>query len=312
MMNIIGHRKLWYTISTIAILPGLLSLIFFGLKLGIDFQGGSEEVVQGSINQPAVIALADKQGFKDVTIVSAGSDRWEVRFLDPTPDAQHEAHHQAFKTQLASQGLTELSFNAVGPSVSKTIAENALWALALASIAIVAYIAFAFRNVPPPVSSWSFGLAAIAALLHDAFFVLGIFSILGHFWGVEVDSLFVTAILTVIGFSVHDTIVVFDRIRENLRRYGSKLPFEDTVNLSLNETLVRSLGTSLTVLFTLLALYLFGGTTIRTFILALLIGIASGTYSSIFNASPLLVTWQLHKRKKAARLKANHPQKTAR
>ena len=305
MMNIIGRRKLWYTISTIAIVPGLLSLIFFGLKLGIDFKGGSQELVQGTtINQTVVTNLAKHEGFEDVSIVTDGVNRWEISFFDPAPAAQQEAHHQAFKTELATQGLAELSFNNVGPSVSQTLIENALLALALASAAIVIYIAFAFRNVPPPASSWNFGLAAIAALLHDAFFVLGIFSILGHFWGVEVDSLFVTAILTVIGFSVHDTIVVFDRIRENLRRYGSRMPFEDTVNLSLNETMVRSLGTSLTVLFTLLALYLFGGTTIRTFILALLIGIASGTYSSIFNASPLLVSWQLHKRKKLARQKA--------
>ena len=146
---------------------------------------------------------------------------------------------------------------------------------------------------------------AVAALLHDAFFVLGIFSILGHFFQVEIDSLFVTAILTVIGFSVHDTIVVFDRIRENLRRYGSRISFEETVNLSLNETLARSLNTSLTVLFTLLALYLFGGTTIRTFILALLIGIFSGTYSSIFNASPLLVTWQNYQSGRRGQTKAS-------
>ena len=291
-MNLIGKRKIWYTISILAIVPGIISLSVWHLRLGIDFQGGSVSEVQGNV-QPAVITqLANQEGFKDVTVVGVGNGRSDIRFRDPAPDAQKESHHQAFKAALAAHGMQEVSFDSIGPSVSKDITKNAILALVAASLAIVAYIAFAFRNVPPPVSSWSFGLMAIAALLHDAFFVLGIFSILGHFFQVEVDALFVTAILTVIGFSVHDTIVVFDRIRENLRRYGSRITFEETVNLSLNETMARSLNTSLTVLFTLLALYLFGGTTIRTFILALLIGIASGTYSSIFNASPLLVTWQ--------------------
>jgi preprotein translocase subunit SecF len=161
-------------------------------------------------------------------------------------------------------------------------------------------VAWAFRNTPPPVSPWGFGIMAIVALLHDALFVLGVFSLLGHFLGVEVDALFVTAILTVIGFSVHDTIVVFDRIRENLRR--DKGSFETIVNNSILETVARSINTSLTVLLTLLALFLFGGQSIRLFVLALLIGIASGTYSSIFNASPLLVTlhnWRLKRIQKA-------------
>lgn len=302
-MNLIGKRKIWYAISIIAIVPGIISLALWGLRLGIDFSGGSVSEVQGNV-QPAVITqLANQEGFKDVSVVGVGNGRSDIRFRDPSADAQHEAHHQAFKTALAAHGMQEVSFDSIGPSVSKDITKNAILALIAASLAIVAYIAFAFRNVPPPVSSWSFGIMAVAALLHDAFFVLGIFSILGHFFQVEIDSLFVTAILTVIGFSVHDTIVVFDRIRENLRRYGSRISFEETVNLSLNETLARSLNTSLTVLFTLLALYLFGGTTIRTFILALLIGIASGTYSSIFNASPLLVTLQNYQARRKVQAK---------
>jgi preprotein translocase subunit SecF len=300
-LNLIGKRKIWYAISIVAILPGLVSLLLWGLRLGIDFSGGSVSEVQGNVQPTVITQLANQQGFKDVTVVGVGGGRSDIRFRDPAPDAQKETHHQAFKSGLSAHGMQEVSFDVIGPSVSRDITKNAILALVVVSLAIVAYIAFAFRNVPPPVSSWSFGLMAIAALLHDSFFVLGIFSILGHFFQVEVDALFVTAILTVIGFSVHDTIVVFDRIRENLRRYGSRLPFEETVNLSLNETLARSLNTSLTVLFTLLALYLFGGTTIRTFILALLIGIASGTYSSIFNASPLLVTWQNYKAKRGAK-----------
>jgi preprotein translocase subunit SecF len=288
-VNLIGKRRWWYTISLIMIVPGVISLLLYGLRLGIDFNSGQLSMVRGDVTQSRVDKAAAGLGFKDVQLVPAGENQTQIRFRDPAPQAEHEVNHQKFKAALASQGISELSFDSVGPTVSSTIAANAIASLVVVSLAIVLYIAFAFRNAPPPISPWSFGIMAIAALLHDALFVLGIFSLLGHFLGVEVDALFVTAILTVIGFSVHDTIVVFDRIRENLRR--EKGSFESIVNTSILETIARSINTSLTVLLTLLALYLFGGQSIRLFVLALLIGIASGTYSSIFNASPLLVTW---------------------
>lgn len=287
-MNLIGKRKIWYSISLIMIVPGLISLILFGLKLGIDFTAGELLLARGNVTIQKVDTAAAGLGLRDISLVPSGSDT-QIRYRDPSPVGQHENHHQALKTKLAAEGVTELSFDSIGPSVSSSIVQNAVTSLVVVSIAIVLYIAFAFRNAPQPVSPWSFGFMAIVALLHDAFFVLGVFSLLGHFFGVEIDSLFVTAVLTVIGFSVHDTIVVFDRIRENLRR--DKGTFEQVVNNSILETVARSVNTSLTVLLTLLALLLFGGETIRLFILALLIGIASGTYSSIFNASPLLVTW---------------------
>ena len=163
-------------------------------------------------------------------------------------------------------------------------------------LAIVLYVTWAFRKVPKPASGISFGVCTIIALVHDVIVVVGAFAILGHFFGIEVDSLFITALLTVLGFSVHDTIVVFDRIRENLRKYDYS--FEEIVNHSVLQTFARSLNTSLTVLFVLLALLLFGGSPIKSFILALLIGVISGTYSSIFNAAPLLVVWQNLKKKK--------------
>ena len=294
-MNIIGQRKWWYAISLILIVPGVISLCVWGLRLGIDFKGGTEDTVSGVVNEAKVLQFATQDGFNDVTFVSAGGGDTIVRFLDPTPDAQHEAHHQTFKQQIGTIGLKEQSFSSIGPSVSSDIARNAILSLLAASVAIVLFVAFAFRNAPRPVSPMSFGVMAIAALLHDSLFVLGIFSLLGHFAGVEIDALFVTAILTVIGFSVHDTIVVFDRIRENLRR--ERGDFETIVNHSILETLARSINTSLTVLLTLLALYLFGGASIHLFVLALLLGIASGTYSSIFNASPLLVSWHNYKLK---------------
>jgi preprotein translocase subunit SecF len=300
-VNLIGKRKIWYSISLIIIVPGLISLVLFGLKLGIDFTSGELLTARGNVTVEQATTAASGLGFQDIEVVSGGANSTEIHYRDPAPEGQHEADHQKFKTALDNQGISELAFDSVGPTVSGTIATNAVASLLLVSLAIVLYVAFAFRNAPPPVSPWSFGFMAIIALLHDAFFVLGVFSLLGHFFGVEIDSLFVTAILTVIGFSVHDTIVVFDRIRENLRR--EKGSFETIVNNSILETIARSINTSLTVLLTLLALFLFGGASIHLFVLALLIGIASGTYSSIFNASPLLVTWHNYRLKKTEKLR---------
>lgn len=179
----------------------------------------------------------------------------------------------------------------VGPVIGQELEKKALLAVLVASVVIVLYIAYSFRKVPKPTSSWRFGVAAIVALVHDILMVVGVFAILGHFMGVEIDTLFVTALLTVIGFSVHDTIVVFDRIRENLLKNINK-KFTEIANLAVVQTLGRSLNTSLTVIFVLLALLLFGGETIKWFVVALLVGIISGTYSSIFNATALLTLWE--------------------
>ena len=288
MMDIVGKRKLWFLISILMIVPGVLALIFWGLKPGIDFTGGQEMEVAGSLNQSEVAAIVNSVGVKDVTVTTSGNDKLLIRYSDEGVGDSQEVHKKIVDTLAASQ-ITETSFSSVGPSISKDITRNAGIAVALASLAIIVYIAFAFRNTPPPVSPWSFGFMAIVAVLHDALLVIGLFAILGHFLGIQVDALFVTAVLTVIGFSVHDTIVVFDRIRENLRRYNK--PFERIVNDSILETFARSLNTSITVILVLLAFFMFGGATIRYFVLALLVGILSGTYSSIFNASPLLVVY---------------------
>jgi preprotein translocase subunit SecF len=297
-MNIIGHRRIWYAISLIAIVPGIISLIAFRLQLGIDFKGGSVLTVQGRPSAGRVQEAAQGLGFKDISQATVGGAQQAIRYRDDKTGTAAEASHQTFRSKLEKAGFTEVSYDTVGGSVSRDITTNAFLSILVAALAIVLYIAYAFRNMPPPVSSWAFGLAAIAALLHDALFVLGVFSILGKVAGVEIDALFVTAVLTVIGFSVHDTIVVFDRIRENLRR--QKGSFESIVNASILETLARSLNTSLTVVLTLLALFLFGGQSIKVFVLALLIGIISGTYSSIFNASPLLVSYHHYRVKKLA------------
>lgn len=206
-----------------------------------------------------------------------------------------------FVTELSKKfkDAKETQFETIGPAIGEETTANAIKAVIFASILIILYITWSFRSVPKPASSLRFGVCAIIALIHDILVVVGIFAILGRFFSVEVDSLFVTALLTVIGFSVHDTIVVFDRIRENLKRMAG-VPFSQIVNESILQTLDRSLNTSLTVILVLFALLLFGGETIRWFVVALLIGIISGTYSSIFNASPLLVLWHelAEKRKK--------------
>lgn len=297
-MNIIAKRRLWYAISLIIIIPGTISLFTNGLKLGIDFRGGQLLEVQGEVSAEVVRPMTDALELKDVTVISSSGNTL-IRYRSEGDAKQTQEARTDLSSELEQEGHKEVRYETVGPSVSEDITRKALISIVLVSAAIVLYIAFAFRNVPPPMNSWNFGVTAIIAMLHDAFLLLGVFSLLGVFFGVEIDALFVTALLTVIGFSVHDTIVVFDRIRENLRRERDS--FETIVNNSILETLARSLNTSLTVLLTLLALYLFGGESIKMFVLALLIGIASGTYSSIFNASPMLVTWHRFKQGRAAK-----------
>lgn len=306
MINIIGKRKLWFLISFILVVPGTIALIIWGLKPGIDFTGGQEMEVSGKTTQGELREIVAKSGVQEISVTTSGESNLLVRYTDKEV-GETEQIHQNIKTLIQQAGLSEVSFSSVGPAVSRDITRNALLGIGLASIAILLYISFAFRNTPPPVTSWSFGGTAIFAMLHDALFVLGVFAILGHFYGVQVDALFVTALLTVIGFSVHDTIVVYDRIRENLRRLNK--PFEEVANISINETLARSLNTSITVIIVLLAFYLFGGESIRNFVLALLIGIIAGTYSSIFFATPSLVVYNNWKLKRANNVKPSNKAK---
>ena len=290
MLNIIKHYKFWFTVSGIILLLGVISLSVFHLRLGIDFRGGASIQISAP-NRPyvnKVNQVLSKEGIGNFVVQQTGSNGV---IIETAPIDQNK-HDQIISDLKASVGnFTEDSYTAIGPTIGSQLKTQAIYQLLLVSLGIILYIAYAFRKVTRPITSWKFGWAAIIALLHDLFVVIGIFSILGHFFGIEIDSMFVTAILTVLGFSVHDTIVVFDRIRENLRVESGK-PIEDIVNHSINQTLVRSLNTSLTVLFVLFSMLLFGGTTIRYFVLALFIGIISGTYSSIFIASPLLVIWQ--------------------
>lgn len=288
-MNLIKHKKLYFLISGIVIIPGLISLILFGLRPSIDFTGGSRFEIEFEEKKDTsdIEAALKKENAPVVSVRSKEENIYIVRTETLTQKQKGEISGVIKKIYPNS---SELSFETVGATIGRETTMNALYAVLIASGAILLYIAFAFRHVSKPVSSWKFGLCAIAALIHDVLVVVGVFSILGYFLHVEVDSLFITALLTVMGFSVHDTIVVFDRIRENLKKHTS-VSFEVNVNNSILETLNRSINTSITVVLVLFMLLLFGGESIRWFVAALLIGMVAGTYSSIFNASQLLVVW---------------------
>lgn len=291
-MDFVGKRFWFFIISLLVIAPGVVFLISTpGLKPGIDFTGGSSMTLQfpegSSLDQQDLRDVLAGDGYTESTVQNMGGDSFFIR----TKELDEEAKDNLVETITSSlspdsQNLLQ-SFDLVSPVVAQETVLNALWAVLAAAIGIFFYIWWAFRNVPSP---FRYGLAAIVALLHDTIIVVGIFSILGALFEIEVNTMFLIALLTVIGYSVNDTIVVFDKIRENVLIYSNR-PFTEVVNLSISETIGRSINTSFTLLVTLLALILFGGSTIREFLLVLLIGVVAGTYSSIAIASQVLVTW---------------------
>ncbi|MFQ5886467.1 MAG: protein translocase subunit SecF [Anaerolineae bacterium] len=288
MLDIIGKRYWYFLISALVLIPGVVFLALFGLPLSIDFTGGAlleVEFARAQVGPAQVKEVFAEHGYSDTMVQTSGEGVFLIRTKNIDP-----ATKTAIEADLEERvgDLTELRFESVGPAVGEEVQRRALYAVGLAAIAILFYISWAFRHVPNPVR---FGTCTIIALIHDVFVVVGVAAILGRLRGWEMDALFLTALLTVIGFSVHDSIVVFDRIRENVKRRAGE-PIESVVNHSIIQTLDRSINTQLTVVFTLTALLLFGGVTIRGFVFTLLIGIISGTYSSIFNASPLLVEWE--------------------
>ncbi|MFA4936741.1 MAG: protein translocase subunit SecF [Patescibacteria group bacterium] len=290
MISFIKHRYISYNFSLTLIIISIVSLSLWGLKLGIDFTGGSLLQVEFPSGRPSNQELQEvlsPLNFGNLLIQPSGDSDVMVRLRDLNED-EHQQLLASLKAKYSD--ISEKRFESVGPTLGAELWRKALWAIGVALFFIIIYIAWAFRKVTRPVASWKYGLTAVIALAHNTVITVGIFSVLGHFWGVEVDSLFVSALLTLLGFSVHDTIVVYDRTRENIFRHSVE-SFADTVNKSLNDTLVRSINTGLATLLVLAALYFFGGESIHFFALALIIGIAIGTYSSIFVASPLLVDW---------------------
>ena len=307
IINIVKYRWVWMGLTTILLLPGIIAMIYAAiinpnhspLKLGIDYTGGT--ILQYSVDQKV-----DNNKLTDLrnNLIKAGVDAPALQIINVSEDKNSKTQDIISIRTKFIEGLDKenvvanvtsvmqkeyknselLPTNSIGPSLGKELFKNSLIALGLACLGIIAYLSFRFQL--------DFAICAILALFHDVVFVVGIFALLGLFCGVQVDGLFLTAILTVIGFSVHDTIVVFDRIRENLRYYAKKMSFGEIVNASVSQTLARSINTSLTTLITLMALYFFGGVTTKDFVLAMILGIAIGTYSSIFFASMLIDFWR--------------------
>lgn len=290
MIDIVGKRYWFFALSLLVIVPGMVALGVWGLPLAIDYTGGSllEVSFEGSARpEPAeVVRLYDGLGIPNAVVQTVGDTGIVIRSRELTLEQKAEIL-AGLEARIGSP-VTEQRFDLVGATIGAEVAERSALAVGLAAAGILLYITYAFRGVPHAIR---FGTAAIIAMLHDVAVVFGAEAILGHLLGWEADSLFLTALLTVIGFSVHDTIVVFDRVRENQSLYR-KLDFETVVNHSIVQTLDRSINTQLTVMLTLLALLLFGGVTTQHFVTILLVGVFSGTYSSIFNAAPILVVWE--------------------
>jgi preprotein translocase subunit SecF len=292
-MFIIRHRVFFFALTGLIVAAALGAIAVFGLRFGIDFTGGTlvqASYASGRPDPRALHANLEAAGFSGFSVREAGTNDYILRAQNLTA-AQRAELPQTLSVGSDTALITSLT--EVGPTIGTELRNKAYVSIILVLIAILLFIAFAFRKVSRPVSSWVYGTIALVTLLHDVIVPTGFFALLGHFTGVQVDTLFVTAILTVLGFSVHDTIVVFDRVRENLRRNheaGRKEDFADTAGRALNQTLVRSLNTSLTVVITLVTLWHLGPVSTKDFALTLLVGIIAGTYSSIFLATPLLVT----------------------
>ena len=307
IINVVKYRWVWMGLTTILLLPGIIAMIYAAiinpnhspLKLGIDYTGGTilqysvdqkvdnnkladlrTNLINAGVDSPAlqIINVSDDKKSKTQDIISI-----RTKFIEGM-DKENVVSNVTSVMQKEYKNSELLTTNSIGPTLGKELFTNSLIALGLACLGIVVYLSFRFQ--------FDFAVCAILALMHDVVFVVGVFALLGLFCGVQVDGLFLTAILTVIGFSVHDTIVVFDRIRENLRYYAKKMSFGEIVNASVTQTMARSINTSLTTLITLMALYFFGGVTTRDFVLAMILGIAIGTYSSIFFASMLIDFWR--------------------
>ncbi|MFH1366744.1 MAG: protein translocase subunit SecF [Patescibacteria group bacterium] len=296
MFNIIQKRNFWFSFSGVLIIIALTFIFMGGLKFGIDFTGGALLQVEFTGERPTVASVQENLAKLDIgtiQIQNAGEKDMVFKMKGITNDQRMSVIENIQNLS----PVQEKTFDAIGPIIGQELKQKAIYAIILVIVGIIVYLSWAFRKISSyRVSSWVFGLNAVIALIHDILITTGFFAVLGYFFKVEIDSLFVTALLTILGFSVHDTIVVFDRIREGIKRdYSSS--FEIIINRSINETIIRSLNTTITTLLVLVALFLFGGESIKYFILALIFGIIIGTYSSIFIASPLLLVWNRFKRR---------------
>ncbi len=288
-MGIVKYRKIFYLISSVLIILSITSIIIWDFNLGIDFKGGTAIEV-GYEKRPDIFVVEKSIShlYFDQTIRPVGDNNFIIK-----TKALGENERQQISDVIERNGGAIKQVSTIGPSLGIETAKKSVTSVVLVLLCIVLFITFAFRKVSKPISSWKYGLITVVALLHDVIVPIGIFSLFGHFYGWEIDALFVTALLVILGFSVHDTIVVFDRVRENLKHNHEnkeKKEFHQIVGESIKQTFARSINTSLTTLIALIVLYFMGGEVTRLFSLTLIIGIITGTYSSIFIASPLLVT----------------------
>ncbi|MAF14360.1 MAG: protein translocase subunit SecF [Parcubacteria group bacterium] len=314
MFSPIEKRKIWFSLSATLVVISTVVFLLFGLKLGIDFTGGSLMELEFFVTAPTNQKISEifiPLEISQVTAQPVGDNSMILRFKDvdednhqkilaainqelqPTNPLEDNESGTAFEEKI----FEEKRFDSIGPSIGQELRRKTVWAIIIVLAAIIVYVAWAFRKVSKPIASWKYGLIAVITLFHDIIITVGIFVILGKIYGIEVNASFVAALLTILGYSVNDTIVVFDRTRENLIRHLGE-EFEDIVQGSVREVITRSINTSFTTLFVLLAIFIFGGSSVRDFILALIVGISIGTYSSIFLASPLLVAWEKLKLKK--------------
>ncbi len=294
-MFVVRNRNIFFAITMLLLVASAASVAIFGLKLGTDFTGGTLAEVTYPDARPDAALIQDAldgAGLEGYSLRAAGEQTYVLR-AGTLSEVQRASLPELLSGGDQYRG-TITQQTEVGPTIGAELRNKSLVAMAVVLLCILLFIAFAFRHVSEPISSWTYGLIAIVTLLHDVIIPAGAFAIFGYLWGAQVDTLFVTALLTILGFSIHDTIVVFDRTRENLRlnkEKGRKEPFAETAGRSLNQTMVRSINTSVTVVISLATLYIFGPESTKDFALTLLVGIVAGTYSSIFFATPLLVAW---------------------
>jgi len=291
-MNFVKYRKIYFIFSGIIIIGSLISLIIFGLKPGIDFTGGSILEIEFKADRPSNPEIREKLNQLNLgeVIIQPIEEKGAILRMK---DVSEEVHQEILQKIKETGELEERRFESIGPTIGRELKEKTKIVIALALLSIVLYISLAFRKISKPLASWQYGIASLFCLFHDVLIPLGIFSILGKFYGVQITIPIICAILTVIGYAINNVVVVYDRIRENLLRARSAYPeiFEKTVNFAINQTLTRQINTSLTSLFPLFTIFFLGGETLKYFSLALILGILAGVYSSIFLASPILVSW---------------------
>lgn len=298
-INFTKYSIVYYILFGILVIGSIAAIFNFGLKFGIEFTGGSIVDLEFKGDRPSNEAISkalSSFNLGELVIQPISQKEMNLRFKG----VDEQTHQQIISKINELSIVEEKSFEFIGPSIGNELRQKTELSIILALFAITIYIAFAFRKVSRPVSSWKYGVTSLIALFHDILVPLGVFSVLGRLYNIEITIPIIAALLTILGFSVHDTIVIFDRIRENILRKGID-SFEETVNWSLNQTIGRSVSTVFTVLLVLFALFFFGGDTLKYFALALIIGITSGTYSSIFIAGPLLVSWNKRREKGAVK-----------